>query len=299
MAKNEFVKICKMPQLILKSYAEKKLRETHDTVINKDGFLYAPGTFPVLLVAHMDTVHPKSPQKIVWSNGDRIVSSPEGIGGDDRCGVYMIFQILQKYDCSVVFCEDEEIGGIGAKNFLRFIAGSEVNWKYIVEFDRKGRNDAVFYDCDNPEFTEFVTAEFYRKEYGSFSDISVIAPAIGIAAVNLSCGYYKPHTTDEYVVFSEMEDSILAACALLERTSAKFEYMEFDSVGLSDGFGYGGYDIEQLYVVEFFTDEAQEAVDYHTCWAFSRREALGDFIIEHPDKCFNDVNDVYPDQSFT
>ena len=99
-------------------------------------------------------------------------------------------------------------------------------FNYIIEFDRKGNNDAVFYDCDNKDFEKFITKDFYKTNIGSFTDISIIAPYLKAAAVNLSCGYYKAHTKEEYVMWSEMETSMHEAIKILARTmdDDKFEY---------------------------------------------------------------------------
>ena len=43
---------------------------------------------------------------------------PDGIGGDDRCGVFNILDILsQGYLPHVIFSWNEEIGGVGATKF--------------------------------------------------------------------------------------------------------------------------------------------------------------------------------------
>src|SRR5699024_8016538 len=132
------------------------------------------GEVPVLLVAHLDTVHTMKPDIICFSEDGRFVMSPQGIGGDDRCGVYMILQIIQDARCHVLFCEDEETGGNGARAFTR--SRLRVNVNYIVEMDRRGNNDAVFYQCDNPDFTDFILSYGFEEKTGSFSDISVVAP---------------------------------------------------------------------------------------------------------------------------
>jgi hypothetical protein len=117
--------------------------------------------------------------------------SPQGIGGDDRAGVYMILQILRQVNCHVLFCEDEECGGRGASAFTKSGILPDVN--YIVELDRKGENDAVYYGCDNQDFREYVAEFGFREAFGSFSDISILAPYLKTAAVNLSTGYYNAH----------------------------------------------------------------------------------------------------------
>ncbi|MFR7719053.1 MAG: M28 family peptidase [Lachnospiraceae bacterium] len=136
-------KILRMTQKQLKSYLDSVLQESGYRTVNRKGFLYAPGDVPVLLVAHLDTVHAQRPEIICFSEDGRFIMSPQGIGGDDRCGVFMILQIIQEAKCHVLFCEDEETGGHGARAFTQSRLEMDVN--YIVEMDRRGDNDAVFY----------------------------------------------------------------------------------------------------------------------------------------------------------
>ena len=112
-----FNKLCTMPQRGLKEYLIKRLN-----MQSGDGYCFKQGTFPVLLTAHMDTVHKKQVSNIKYYtdkvSGKIIATSSVGIGGDDRCGIYMALKILDKVNCSVLFCEDEEIGSVGAKKFV-------------------------------------------------------------------------------------------------------------------------------------------------------------------------------------
>ena len=59
-----FIKIAKMSQGKLKKYLKDKLKAVYDKVICEDGFLYAKGNIPILLTAHLDTVHKKISQTI-------------------------------------------------------------------------------------------------------------------------------------------------------------------------------------------------------------------------------------------
>lgn len=299
-----FKTICKMSQNNLKKYVAKQLEETYKEVVVDDGFVYAQGKFPVLLVAHMDTVHNKLPQFFVYDSEKKALSSPQGIGADDRCGIYMILEIIKRYNCSVLFCEDEEIGAIGAGKFIQTDLAKGLEFNYIIEFDRKGNNDAVFYNCDNPEFEKFITEEFYQTSFGSFSDISTIAPALGCAAVNLSCGYYNAHTKDEYVVVEEMENSIYAACKILDRTTEedKFEYIEAENSYYYDDFAWGGYygyshksyEDRELYYVFEYVDENGDSQWWDTL-ATNREEAVGAFCIDNPKIPFINVIDISAD----
>ena len=97
----DFISLCKMTQNELKNFLPKRLEEAGYTdVVVDDGFIYARGDIPYLVTAHMDTVH-KEPVKdfyeFVDKNGNHILSSPQGIGGDDRCGIYMILDIIKNH----------------------------------------------------------------------------------------------------------------------------------------------------------------------------------------------------------
>lgn len=296
-----FEKLCRMSQLGLKTYLKTALSDTHNKVIVEDGFIFAPGTFPVLLVAHLDTVHARLPKKIKYNKMQGSISSPQGIGGDDRCGVYMILEIIRRYNCSVLFCEDEEIGGVGASKFTESEIAKDLSFNYIIELDRKGSNDAVFYDCDNYDFEKFITKEFYKTAFGSFSDISFIAPFLGCAAVNLSCGYYNAHMLSEYVVLNEMTNSINAVCKILERTTDEDVY-EYIPAKRTSWFGDCGWNDDDWYSAPSNTDkEYYFCIEYidvggRTEWdlvkGHSKAEAVGEFLMTHCELTFMDIIDV-------
>lgn len=292
-------KIYRMSEKELKNFTKQTLQKTHERVVCQDGFVFAQGTFPVLLVSHLDTVHKERVKEIVYSDNGNVISSPQGIGGDDRNGIYSVLEIIKKFNCSVLFCEQEEIGGIGADKFAKSALASELEFNYIIEFDRANTNDAVFYQCANDEFEAFITKEFYKTNYGSYSDICDVAPALGCAAVNLSCGYYKAHTTSEYVVLSEMEKSIEAACAILERTTEndRFEYVE-ELVPRSFNWAYTQEDDDeywesQYYVIEYISERGD--TEWWDTVAFSKAEAIGKFVMERSSIPFDNVISVMSD----
>ena len=296
----EFEKICRMSQKSLKNHVKQKLQMRYEEVIVDDGFVYAQGNFPVLLVAHLDTVHSKLPNMILYDKDQNTVSSPNGIGGDDRCGVYMIFEIIKKFNCSVLFCEDEEDGGIGANKFVKTDLARTLDFNYIIEFDRANANDAVFYSCDNYDFEKFITRDFYKINYGTYSDICDIAPVIGCAAVNLSCGYYKAHTKDEYVVLSDMENSIKAACDILARTTQndKFEYVEYFEYDAWNGYSYNGfidYNDQVYYLIQYISEHGVE--EWYETFARSKAEAVGHFVMDNPKVSYENIIDVCVDKN--
>ena len=258
MNKKRFEDLCGMTQKKLKTELHRELMKIYDEVYYGDGYLYAQGTVPILLVAHMDTVHKNTPVLFVYDNDGDKISSPQGIGGDDRCGIYAVMEIVKRYNCSVLFAEDEESGCIGAGKFVKTELAKELEFNYIIELDRKGNKDAVFYECDNHEFEEFITESGdWETDWGSFTDICTLAPAFGCAAVNLSCGYYGAHTLSEYVILSELDECIEKTCRLIEKTTSedKFEYIEAQYTSKYGSY-YGGS--SKYYAYGDFSDEEFE-----------------------------------------
>lgn len=202
-----------------------------------NSFILIRGAAPVMLVAHLDTVH-KNPVKVICKSDDgNILMSPQGIGGDDRCGVYALAKIyeLSEVKPHLLFTCDEEIGGGGAKWFCKAHTEGKLpseldSLKFLVEIDRRGSNDAVFYDCANPDFEDSLLQFGFRYAHGSFSDISVIAPELKVAAVNLSSGYHNAHTLHEYIVRSELETTIEKTLEIVKwatrKDTPRFEYID-------------------------------------------------------------------------
>lgn len=204
-------------------------------LISKGNFILVRGTAPVMLVAHLDTVHDEPVRDICTSTDGNILMSPQGIGGDDRCGCFALVKIYQSVQVKpwLLFTTDEEIGGIGAKNFClahkqKQLPNDLDALKFIIELDRKGSRDAVFYNCDNPDFETYITGKGFKTAQGSFSDISHIAPELGIAAVNLSSGYYNAHTLHEYINRAELDDTIAKVIDIIADSLKllRFEYIE-------------------------------------------------------------------------
>lgn len=292
MRNKKFISICKKSQAELKEYLFQFLKLNGYDPIKGDGYLYAKGTnVPVLLTAHLDTVHVERVETVIQC-GD-VLSSPQGIGGDDRCGVFMIMRIISKTELrpSILFCEDEESGGIGASKFTReTVSFGLSSLKFIIELDRANANDAVFYDCYNPDFTDWICENGgFEEAYGTFSDICILSPACGVASVNLSCGYYKQHTKAEYVCITEMYDVIRRVIDLLEKAkldeTPQFEFLEDVRMDL-----VGNFDVHYGVELSYYDRELNQIFDE---WVngTSVQGCFGTFFIEHPNICYNDVLD--------
>ena len=217
----------------------------------------------------------------------------------------MILQILETTDLrpSILFCEDEEIGGVGSSKFCQSPYIDDLKeLKFFIELDRANANDAVFYDCGNKKFKNFIieTTE-YETAIGSFSDISHLSPATDVASVNLSCGYYNAHTLEEKVIFEEMMDTVFVIEDLIyaARNQNKFDYQEERKGWLyndDDWFGFrkGTYSNELVGLeIEFFDTSKEKAERcYDFIWGESYLECLGQFFMDNPLICMDDIIDI-------
>lgn len=154
--------------------------------------------------------------------------SPELLGADDRAGVYAIIRILEQgYRPHVIFTLGEEIGGIGAKAIVKKFKKCPIDdVKALIQLDRRGSNDCVFYDCDNEDFLKYIESFGFEEDFGSFTDISIIAPQWGIAAVNLSIGYYNEHTNYEFLNCNELYSTINKVINILDKSDS-MEYYKY------------------------------------------------------------------------
>lgn len=206
---------------------EKYLKSKYETVYATNEYVFAVGDIPIALIAHLDTVFRLTPEDIYYDRVKNVVWSPDGLGADDRAGVYSIVQIIkQGLKPSIILTTDEETGGKGAYALVKTFPAPPTALNYIIELDRRGSVDCVFYDCENPEFTEYIESFGFIRNWGTFSDISIICPNWKVAGVNLSIGYNNEHSYSEILNIGHMNTTIKKVIDMLKCESKPFEYKE-------------------------------------------------------------------------
>ena len=206
------------------------LKSKYSNVITTKDYIVAIGDIPIALVAHMDTVFSFPVQHLYYDQQKGVLWSPEGLGADDRAGVFAILQII-KFGLrpSIILTTDEEKGCIGASK----LAEKECpipGLKYMIELDRRGTNDCVFYDCYNPEFIKYVESFGFVERYGSFSDITFLMSYWDICGVNLSVGYEDEHSQTETLHINALYATIEKVKKMLQQKEIPdFEYDELAS----------------------------------------------------------------------
>lgn len=222
-----FEQLASLKQSSLKKVLASFLKKHYPKVIHTKEYIFAEGDIPIALVAHMDTVFKAPPEEIFFDPVKNVMWSPDALGADDRAGIFAIVQIIRSgLKPHVIFTTDEEIGGLGASKLAELDCPFS-DLKYVIELDRKGSNDCVFYDCENPKFTEYVESFGFEYSFGSYTDICEFCPTWKIAGVNLSIGYRDEHSVSEVLFVGRMYSTI-----------EKVKKMLADAVNLTEPFEY-------------------------------------------------------------
>lgn len=191
--------ICQLKQISLWKTMCEYLKTVYPKVKCTREYIHAEGEIPIALVAHLDTVFAEPPKNIYYDERKGVIWSPDGLGADDRAGVFAILKIIKHgLRPHIIFTTDEEKGGLGATQMTMVYKKPPFKeLKYIIQLDRRGVNDCVFYECDNKKFTKYIESFGFVEEIGSFSDVSILCPAWKVAGVNLSIGYENEHSVSE------------------------------------------------------------------------------------------------------
>lgn len=133
----------------------------------------------------------------------------EGLGADDKVGVWVNLKCLKKFDhIKAVFFVGEEIGCVGSGECdMSFFD----DCRFVIQCDRRNGNDLItsigWTELCSPEFIHDIKPELfgYREEQGLITDVGELKDrGLKVSAINLSCGYYEPHTDREFVIKSEV-----------------------------------------------------------------------------------------------
>lgn len=224
-----FEQLCMLTQKELKATLVKFLKTKYNTVVETKDYIYAIGDIPIALCAHMDTVFQKPPEKneIYYDRRKGVMWSPVGLGADDRAGVFSIIQIIKhNFRPHIIFTTDEEKGCLGASALAEQECPFD-DLRYVIQLDRRGSDDCVFYECENFEFVDYIEKFGFVENFGTFSDIYDLCPAWGIAGVNLSIGYYNEHSVIETLHVNSMLNTIEKVEKMLSVPQEKIPQFKF------------------------------------------------------------------------
>lgn len=178
-------------------------------VIKGDGPVYPT------IVSHTDTVHDIVPNdeyivrsngKYMWAENPKSNNSPQGVGGDDKVGIFIALSMLRDLpNCKAVFFADEEVGCKGSNNAsMKFFEDSSL----VLQCDRRGNDDFVYeimgktlYSTDFAAVVNPILDKFdYSPSRGGMTDVwQLRVKGLDVVSANMSCGYFSPHTWWETV----------------------------------------------------------------------------------------------------
>ena len=249
------------------------------------------GEYYPCVVSHMDTVH-SSHRELIESKTNLIIESSTysegednemttliakhpitkeqtGIGGDDKCGVYVCLEMFERFDVlKGAFFVEEEIGMLGSKQADdKFFE----NVGYAIQFDAPSSNwisevcsGVKLFDEDFKEEIKGTLNEcgYTKFSVDPFTDVNQLASKYDFNCLNLGCGYYRQHSTSEYVVVEEVSDSIKAGYELITKLGIeKYTHKKIEKKTLVNetNYSYLSYNDSEDY--DFESDEYDELAE--------------------------------------
>ena len=139
------------------------------------------------------------------------------LGGDDKCGVFIalkVAELLPDLPLKVLFTVEEETGCNGVKFFVKEKPEWLTDVKYSLTIDRKDSCHLLWSQrgtrsCNN-KFAGELMYQGVRQGIpvklrdGGSADVVTLRDYVP-NAVNMSAGYYKAHTSDEYIIPSDVD----------------------------------------------------------------------------------------------
>ncbi len=241
------------------------------------------GEYYPCVVSHMDTVH-GSHRELIETKTNLIIENSEmgtliakhpttkeqtGIGGDHKCGVYVCLEMFERFDVlKGAFFVEEEIGMLGSKQADdKFFE----NVGYAIQFDAPSSNwisevcsGVKLFDEDFKKEIKGTLNEcgYTKFSVDPFTDVNQLASKYDFNCLNLGCGYYRQHTTSEYVVVEEVSDSIKAGYELITKLGMEkyvHKKMEKKTLVNESNYSYLSYNDSEDY--DFESDEYDELAE--------------------------------------
>jgi tripeptide aminopeptidase len=230
------------------------------------------------IAAHMDQVqadHSKDFQAI--EARDIIIGySPkkrqqQGVGGDDKCGIWIGLKCLERYDVmKLAFFVSEETGCDGSRmadmDFFKDV-------RFVIEPDRRGAHDLITNImgmplCDMKFIEDTGYKKFgYKEAEGMMTDIEVLKRnGLPVSCINLSCGYYSPHTDEEFIVKRDLLNCLAFVRHIIENCTEVYPHVE-------EYERYGEYPyLDDFY--DYFYGELYDVLSNDPCLSFRDIEVL-------------------------
>ena len=224
------------------------------------GNLYIMNPWTPLICAHMDTV--QSPidcqqnEKFGWPRiwysrvskdisytktlevDATVMMCKAQLGWDDKCGIAIAMEMYEKYwdAISILFTVWEETWWKWVRHFVEKEETRKMieQCTYCLIADRRHWYDIIGYDNSycSKEFQDALMEIIGPMTYNfspciwSFSDANTLKTYMN--CVNLSCGYYNPHTANDFVDIDEFQNTYNAMCSIIDELEWEYPIYKYE-----------------------------------------------------------------------
>ncbi len=225
------------------------------------------------ICAHMDQVQHLHPKDFTCVENDDVIFgySPKerkqcGLGADDKNGLFIALECLASYDViKCAFFVGEEIGckGSGAVDVSFFD-----DCRYCIQVDRRGNSDMVtniYSEMCSEEFIRDVDcfSHGYEISDGLMTDVAELRErGVEVSCINLSCGYYEPHTDCEFTSKSDLQKCYDFVCHIIENCTKKYE-CEYFRRSCYNFFGHSQESNNSQYMQDLIHDEINDYLSFY------------------------------------
>lgn len=225
------------------------------------------------ICAHMDQVQRLHPKDFTCVENDNVIFgySPKerkqcGLGADDKNGLFIALECLASYDAiKCAFFVGEEIGckGSGAVDISFFD-----DCRYCIQVDRRGNSDMVtniYSKMCSEEFIHDVDcfSHGYEISDGLMTDVAELRErGVEVSCINLSCGYYEPHTDYEFTSKSDLQKCYDFVCHIIENCTKKYE-CEYFGGSRYNFFGHSQESSNSQYMQDLVHDEIRDYLSFY------------------------------------
>ncbi len=255
------------------------------------------------IVAHLDQVQDIHSSDFKAIETEEIIfgysaknRQQEGIGADDKNGVWVCLKTLEKCDyLKIAFFVQEEIGCIGSSQ-------SDITFfddcRFVLQADRKGHSDFITTIGWSPLCSEEFVADCeierfgYKEATGMITDVGELKhQGLPISVANISCGYYEPHTDQEFTVKADLLNSLALVENIIETCKKVYPHKNKDLWSYDNDYIDEYFEmemiVEQLYNLDQTITADEVYSEYYEIYKSIKLEDIEEMLFSQNRRCLN------------
>ncbi|MFR9541764.1 MAG: hypothetical protein SNH27_06910 [Rikenellaceae bacterium] len=260
------------------------------------------------IVAHLDQVHSERSHDFRAIETNELIlgyskhnRQQENLGADDKVGIFIALRALERFEnLKVTLFVNEESGCIGSgQSDLSFFD----DCRFLIQCDRKGSKDLVTSIYGVPlcseEFISDIGAEQfgYAECEGGITDVGELKQrGLQISCINLSCGYYSPHSSTEFVVKSDILQTLKFVEHIIENCTKVYPHKEQNLWDSENRYSNPNF-IDEYFEIEMIVEELYDLdstitadeifSEYYEIYKSIKLEDIEDMLFSQNRRCLN------------